>query len=204
MLRELTLRFASPADALRLGKFFKGLSEETVRLYEPHPFNLETAKARCSSFPEGYDLSIIAVDAMGDVVGYCVYLRGFCEADLMRRGHHVHIYNAGSVVTVAPCVAEGKRGVGIGSMMLRFAAYQARSEGNEALVLYGGVRTDNVRAFRTYQSLGFRILGWWEHPDCPVNYDMAWDLTSFGTGSATGTRDGRCDRSSCRIRRCGG
>jgi len=38
------------------------------------------------------------------------------------------------------------------------------------------VRSDNVRALRTYQSVGFRILGFWPHPNCPANYDMALDL----------------------------
>lgn len=120
MLHELALRFVTPADGLRLGLFFKGLSDITISVYKPHLFTLEAAKARCAA------------------------------------------------------------------SMLRFAAYQAKTDGYRALVLYDGVRADNIRAFRMYQSLGFQILGWWEHPDCPINYDMAWDISLFGTGSATG------------------
>jgi len=176
MPHDLTFRFLRPDDVERLSDFFKNVSEATKRVYGPHHFTDAVAQARCRARMTDDDLSIIAVNEAGEVVGYCVYLRGFTESDLKRNGFHVRAYDAGDVITVAPCVKEGLRGGGMGGMLLRFAAYEARREGRKALVLFGGVRSDNVRALRTYQSVGFRILGFWPHPNCPANYDMALDL----------------------------
>ena len=186
MPHDLTFRFLRPEDAGRLADFFKAIPEATRRVYGPHHFDEVTAEARCRAQVTDDDLSIIAVDESGEVLAYCVYRRGFCPSDLERNGYHVRAYDADDVVTVAPCVKEGIRGGGMGGMLLRYAAYEARREGRKALVLFGGVRSGNIRALKTYLSVGFRFLGFWEHPNCPANYDMACDLVRPGKDNATG------------------
>lgn len=189
MPHDLTFRFAGPEDTARLAEFFLSIPDETKRVYGPHFFDEPTAQARCNVQVTDDDLSIIAVNESGEVIGYCVYLRGFTESDLKRNGYHVQKYSADEVITVAPCVKTEVRARGLGRMLLEFAGYESRREGRKALVLFGGVRSDNIKALRTYQSVGFRILGFWPHPTCPANYDMAWDVARPGAKGATAAKE---------------
>ena len=85
-----------------------------------------------------YTLYLVA--EIGEIVGYCGYMRSFEDADICN-------------VAVAPHM----RSRGIGEEMLRMLMEMGRKDGIERYTLE--VRVSNKSALRLYKKLGFEIAG---------------------------------------------
>lgn len=180
---ELILRPLRKSDESALGDYFTGLSERTRRVYGPHRFDRDTAAAICRDMdtPEGNaHLRLVAV-AGGTIVGYfilCLFLR---PPDQNRR---YAFLNPDLTCTLAPSVADAWQDKGLGSRLMAYTLEAARVFGKKTMVLWGGVRAENVRAVHFYTKFGFRTCGEFivtQKPEgqAPVvidNYDMLAEL----------------------------
>ena len=57
----MLLRPLRPDDAPMLGRYFLGLSHETVRGYGPRPFDQQTANGRCTDPYSAHTLRMLGI-----------------------------------------------------------------------------------------------------------------------------------------------
>ena len=81
----------------------------------------------------------------------------------------------GKTCALAPSVAEGYRGEGLGSAVMQYAIAGARLKAMTAMILMGGVQARNLPAMAFYLKHGFRKVGQFDSNGMS-NYDMMLEL----------------------------
>ena len=105
----------------------------------------------------GYPHIIALID--GQVVGWC---------DIMPRDA-----DAPTIGVLGMGVVDDHRGKGIGEALIRAALTAAQGKGFDTIRL--DVRTDNERAVKLYEKVGFRILRTYDRDNpCRMVHDMVW------------------------------
>ena len=180
--REVELKGGSPFllrpldgdDSEMLGDYFEGLSEKTINLFSPHDFDRETARKICAEHEPSQTLVLVAIQKSGDCERIAAYFRldwRLRSAERSRYQEYGFEPEPDRCCTLAPSVAEGMRGRGLGSAMFRLLADIARQTGRRYMVLAGGVRSINKRARRYYRKHGFQKVGEFQSPGAH-NIDM--------------------------------
>lgn len=133
--RTLTSQWTQP-----LAEFFRALVEAgDAAEFHPHPLTVEEAARRCEY--SGKDLYYVLVDGRL-VLGYGM-LRGWDEGfEIPSLGIAVH---------------PAERGKGLGLLLMHFLHAAARLRGARTVRLK--VYSQNVRAVRMYESLGYEFRG---------------------------------------------
>ena len=181
-LGRVTFRPLVTGDAAILGRYFVGLSEETRRLYGPHPFDQATADRLCAQVDYAHTIRMLAtvgIDAQRleeQVIAYFILRLGVSESEKERYRQAGIVLDPQTDCSLAPSVADAFQDQGLGSLLMCHLFSTARRLGYARMVLVGGVRGTNDRAIHFYGKHGFRTVGTFEHPDEPVNYDMIVDL----------------------------
>ena len=83
----MLLRPLRPDDAPMLGRYFLGLSRETVRLYGPHPFDQQTANRLCADLDSSHTLRMLGIvdgEAGAEIIAYFIVHFGVYESDARR------------------------------------------------------------------------------------------------------------------------
>ena len=180
------LRPLRSTDAAALGAFFRGLSEQTVGLYGPHPFDQATADRLCTE--AGGDrsrtrlLTTLEPPAAGPgaprdalrVVAYFILGFAMHSRDAERYRQRGMPLDDQTDVSLAPVVADAYQSTGVGSLVMEQLLPWLRQHGRRRLVLLGGVRQHNAQAIRFYEKWGMRRVG--EFVTSAPNYDMIVDL----------------------------
>jgi GNAT superfamily N-acetyltransferase len=181
-LGQVTFRPLMPGDAEILGRYFLGLSEETRRLYGPHPFDRATADRLCAQIDYAHTIRMLATVGTGSqgleeqVIAYFILRLGVSESEKERYRQAGIVLDFQTDCSLAPSVADAYQDQGVGSLLIDHLFSTARRLGYERMVLVGGVRGTNDRAIHFYRKHGFDTIGTFEHPDEPVNYDMIVEL----------------------------
>jgi GNAT superfamily N-acetyltransferase len=166
-------------DALILGDYFLGLTDETKRRYGPHRFDRETAQMLCTSTDPAQTLRMIATIGEGNaeqVIGYIILILGIREDDAKRYEQLGIPLNADTDCTLAPSVADAHQSRGLGSICMKHLISVARRVGRKRMVLWGGTQATNYRAVHFYEKHGFRTVGFFEEPPGFNNHDMIMEL----------------------------
>ena len=84
---QMLLRPLRPDDAPMLGRYFLGLSRETVRVYGPHPFDQQTANRLCADLDSAHTLRMLGIvddEAGAKIIAYFIVHFGVYESDARR------------------------------------------------------------------------------------------------------------------------
>jgi GNAT superfamily N-acetyltransferase len=175
----VTFRPLVAGDAQILGRYFLGLSQETRRLYAPHPFDQATADRLCAEIDYAHTIRMLATAGTGSeeqVIAYFVLRLGIYESERERYRQASIVLAPQTDCSLAPSVADAFQDQGLGSLLLCHLFSTARRLGYKRMVLIGGTRGTNHRAVHFYKKHRFRTIGTFAHPDEPVNYDMIVEL----------------------------
>lgn len=177
--RTAVVRPLQRDDVEALTAYFCSLSEETRRRYGPHPFDRPTAERFCAAWDDPQTTRFLAVlndgAADAEIIAYMILTREIWGDDVGRYGERLDLAHA---ACLAPSVADAYQSQGIGGQMARQVLAWARAAGLRQVILMGGVQAPNERAYRLYESLGFRRAGeFWTRNGELLNYDMmlTWD-----------------------------
>ena len=165
-------------QAAELGAYFTGLSQATRRVYGPHPFDQETADGFCAALDSAHTLRMLAwieEEEVERIVAYFVVELGVRAGDRRRYDALGLALHDATDCTLAPSVADAYQSQGLGSLMMQHLLGLLPRLGRQRMLLWGGVRADNPRAFYFYTKFGFRRVGDFEAGGTN-NYDMVADL----------------------------
>lgn len=173
----ITFRPITAGDAGLLGRYFTGLSERTISVYGPHPFDQATADKFCAEINYAETIRFIAVLSEGSgerAIAYFILQMGMPEHELNRYQGAGITLDPQTDCLVAPSVADEFQGHGIGPLMMRYVLRSARRLGRKRMALMGGVYTTNARAVPFYRKMGFITVGTFDPPwpNGKLSYDM--------------------------------
>lgn len=163
-----------PTDVERLAAFLSGLSAQTRRFWVHPSYDRETAQALCDAIGRYDKLRLVAVkdDAIIAVYEFSMDL---VQSDLDRYAGYGIELNPATDCRFGPCVADEYQGTGLAQALFSPTVEIARRFGQRRIILWGGVFTENERAVRFYEKLGFQRAGEFVKEDGPC-YDMIYTL----------------------------
>ncbi len=165
-------------QAAALGAYFTGLSQATRRVYGPHPLDQETADGFCAALDSARTLRMLAwieEEGVERIVAYFVVELGVRAGDRRRYQALGLALHDEIDCTLAPSVADAYQSEGLGSLMMQHLLRLLPRLGRQRLLLWGGVRADNLHAIHFYTKFGFRRVGEFE-AGSTNNYNMIADL----------------------------
>lgn len=166
-MTELTIQNVRKSDISELEEYLYGLSEVTRQRFGPHQFDsltLEQIHAQSSHY-RGY-----IARSLDKIIAYTVIKLGYLEHDQPRLSSYGLELSHETDCTIAPSVADGHQGQGIGRKVMRHVIIDLTGLGYKKIILWGGVQVSNQRAINLYRSLGFQELGQFEYNG--LNLDM--------------------------------
>jgi ribosomal protein S18 acetylase RimI-like enzyme len=175
---RVLFRPLTPADAAILGRYFCGLSADTISRYGPHPFDQATADKLCAEINYQETIRMIAVEGEGsgaEVIAYFILQPNIPPGELERYARAGIALDPRLGCLIAPSVADAHQSRGLGTPLMRHMFATAKRLGFTRMVLMGGVYQSNERAVHYYRKLGFRDIGiTFENPPDSgrISYDM--------------------------------
>lgn len=141
----MTIRDASPADAPAIVAIYNDAVVSTTAIWNEHQVDAADRLAWLTERQgQGYPV-LVAVDALGDVVGYASF--GDWRAwDGYRNTVEHSVY-----------VRADQRGAGIGKALMLALIDRARAIGKHVMV--AGIEAGNIGSIRLHERLGFAQVG---------------------------------------------
>jgi GNAT superfamily N-acetyltransferase len=165
-------------DGPRLAAYFASLSEETRRLYHPHPFTAEHAELLCAQVGNEETIRMVAARDGGVETPFLAYVIldfALTSRDVRRyRDYGVELVRP--ILRIGPSVSDAVQGRGLGTTLLEAMIETARRLGCAHIILMGGVYTINERAIRFYEKIGLRKMGTYGDGPGPASWDMMMEL----------------------------
>jgi ribosomal protein S18 acetylase RimI-like enzyme len=158
----MTFRPLEPQDNHILGQYFLGLSENTISLYGPHPFDQATADHLCATINYADTIRMIATIPAGSqeqVIAYFILQLSVFEGEIQRYAQAGITIDSQVDCLIAPSVADAFQSQGLGTPLMRYMFQVARRMGRKHMLLMGGVYEHNARAVHYYQKVGFKTVG---------------------------------------------
>ncbi|MBU0976198.1 MAG: GNAT family N-acetyltransferase [Patescibacteria group bacterium] len=171
----IVFRPLEEGDAEAFGKFLTSLSEETKKLFGPHPLTKEEAGKMCLQTKFSNTLRMIVSNSNSEIIGYIVISYPLRESQLQRYENYDVELIQGRDLCIAPCVSDDYQGKGIGGFMLQETIKIAKNLGAKYIILWQGTQKSNKRAIDYYKKFGFRINAEFERYD-HANYDLTLSL----------------------------
>jgi len=177
----LVLRPLEPSDRGGLTSFLDGLSARS-RLYGGAAGDAAAqAVEACHAIGRFDKLRLVVCESDRDrdgtarIVGLLELSFDIVAADAERfHGYGVDLGTGDARFGL--CIADAMQGTGAADLASTATFDVARAFGRTRLILWGGVRDDNVRARRFYQRLGFTELGTWVEPGGDIVRDGLLEL----------------------------
>ena len=141
----MTIRDAGPADAPAIAAIYNDAVVNTTAIWNEHQVDAADRLAWLTERQgQGYPV-LVAVDALGDVVGYASF--GDWRAwDGYRNTVEHSVY-----------VRADQRGAGIGKALMLALIDRARAIGKHVMV--AGIEAGNIGSIRLHEQLGFTQVG---------------------------------------------
>ncbi|WP_434404508.1 GNAT family N-acetyltransferase [Sphingobium sp. DN12] len=141
----MTIRDAGPADAPAIAAIYNDAVVNTTAIWNDHQVDAADRLAWLTERQgQGYPV-LVAVDALGDVVGYASF--GDWRAwDGYRNTVEHSVY-----------VRADQRGAGIGKALMLALIDRARAIGKHVMV--AGIEAGNIGSIRLHEQLGFTQVG---------------------------------------------
>ncbi|QHD70139.1 GNAT family N-acetyltransferase [Sphingobium yanoikuyae] len=141
----MTIRDAGPADAPAIAAIYNDAVVNTTAIWNDHQVDAANRRA-CLAERQGQGYPVlVAVDALGDVVGYASF--GDWRAwDGYRNTVEHSVY-----------VRADQRGAGIGKALMLALIDRARAIGKHVMV--AGIEAGNIGSIRLHEQLGFTQVG---------------------------------------------
>ncbi|MFF4172792.1 GNAT family N-acetyltransferase [Streptomyces sp. NPDC001744] len=174
----VVLRPLVHADTERLAGFLGALSPGTRRFSTFDGYGLATAGELCAAIARYDKLRLVLEDVpAGRIVGLLEFGLDMTPADTARyRDAGIRLTGA-TDCRFGITLADDHQDRGVGTLVLPFVAEVARLLGRTRIILWGGVRADNLRAVRYYEKNGFRRVGPFTEADGSSSLDMTLDLS---------------------------
>ncbi|MFX4085469.1 N-acetyltransferase family protein [Sphingobium yanoikuyae] len=141
----MTIRDAGPADAPAIAAIYNDAVVSTTAIWNEHQVDAANRRAWLTERQgQGYPV-LVAVDALGDVVGYASF--GDWRAwDGYRNTVEHSVY-----------VRADQRGAGIGKALMLALIDRARTIGKHVMI--AGIEAGNIGSIRLHERLGFTQVG---------------------------------------------
>lgn len=141
----MTIRDASPADAPAIAAIYNDAVVNTTAIWNEHQVDAANRLAWLTERQgQGYPV-LVAVDALGDVVGYASF-SDWRAWDGYRNTVEHSVY-----------VRADQRGAGIGKALMLALIDRARTIGKHVMV--AGIEAGNIGSIRLHERLGFTQVG---------------------------------------------
>jgi RimJ/RimL family protein N-acetyltransferase len=149
---SFVFRLVKEEDFNELYDLLNNLPENVRTFFHPHAFDLQTITEICTSKKDHY----FVMEQNNKIIGYS-FLRLF--------GYETPSYGC--------CVRNGYQGIGYGTVLTQETMKKAKELGYHKVILK--VYKENVAAFKTYENIGFKIVG---ETDDKRQYKMEINLSS--------------------------
>jgi ribosomal protein S18 acetylase RimI-like enzyme len=160
-------------DIENLLNYLNGLSAESKKRFEPHPFDRESVLQLMNNNLT-YFMYSAKETSNQQIVAYAIIKRGWLDFEHQRLKSY-GLSPTESDFTIAPSVADLWQSKGLGNSFMQYIITQMEKvHGAQRIILWGGVQSDNIKAVRLYQKSGFRTLGFFEYNG--KNQDMILEL----------------------------
>jgi GNAT superfamily N-acetyltransferase len=189
------LRLLNKFDGPALESFLRGLSRATTLRWGAHHPDLLSAADACAAIGTDGTIRVVAeaLRERGDeLAAYAVLHTVFPDYERARYAKYGIELDA-NCLRLAPAVADGYQGKGVGSALLRWIVQLADQLGVSKLVLWAGVHFDNHAGLALYLKTGFQHAGvfYWEKPelspDTPMKiHDMMLEVAKVMRQGRTG------------------
>lgn len=160
--QNILIRRFSLEDAAHLSAYLLGLSAATQQRFAPHGYAVNAIQ---QFYQQDTKLgALIAIDTKQErIIGYAASRQGLFKYDLERYAAYNNLPDAALCMNYAPSVADDWQGKGLGKLLLQETIALARLANMQALVLWGGVQSNNEQAIAYYRKNGFIELGGFVH-----------------------------------------
>lgn len=167
------VRTAYKADAGQLTEYYQKLSDLSKQRFAPHDFSIDYLLNHIIDHPNY--LALIAEDRYTkEVIGYAVCQLYLFDYDIERwsnyDSHLIGIDFPKKYACFAPSVLDAFQHAGIGSQLLKHMKQLLVEKGYTHIMLWGGVKCDNIKAVQYYIKNGFEMVGHFDYQG--GNYDM--------------------------------
>ncbi|MGB4772642.1 MAG: GNAT family N-acetyltransferase [Chitinophagaceae bacterium] len=151
-------------------EYLQSFDEQTARFFAPHPSDLPSIQ---SFYEDPLNRGWCAFDEVsGSLVGYAILRLDITIHDRARMEGYGFVSDSRIDASFAPSVAAGSRGTGLANEIWSRVLQYAIEQGRRRIFLWGGVKTENLRAIRYYERLGFIRIGRFLHEG--ENLDMVY------------------------------
>ncbi|MFJ5927143.1 GNAT family N-acetyltransferase [Kitasatospora sp. NPDC092948] len=175
--RVIVFRPLAHSDVGRLAGFLGALSVESRRFSTFGGYGLAHAGELCDAIARYDKLRLVLEDvATGRIVGLFEFSLALVPSDIARyRDAGVRLTER-SDCRFGPTLADDWQDRGLGTLAFPLVMDVARLLGRTRIILWSGVRADNLRAIRYYEKNGFRSVGEFAEADGSLSLDMMVDL----------------------------
>jgi GNAT superfamily N-acetyltransferase len=169
----LSFRRLHSSDESNLLEYLYALNQLSSSRFGPHPFTKEAL--RDFYHPYQPHTGYIAVEnETGNIAANFIIRKGPLPHDVSRLQSYGISLNNEKDFTFAPSVADTWQNRGIGTPLLQYIIGDVKTKGAKRLLLWGGVKSENLQAIRFYSKNGFEVLGKFEYNGW--NTDMILNL----------------------------
>lgn len=168
---HMLIRIAKKEDADSIVAYYQDLSALSKQRFAPHEFSKSFLVHQIQQ--QSDYLSVIAYDdQLNKVVGYAVCQLWMFDYDIQRwNNYHLELqYNDRKIACFAPSVSDAAQNSGIGRQLLNYTKQRLIEKGFTHIMLWGGVKCENIPALNFYLKNGFKIVAHFDYQG--GNYDM--------------------------------
>lgn len=167
------VRVIKQRDVNKITTYYNKLSDLSKLRFAPHEFSNDYLLNHVLDHPD-YTALIAENVATEEVIGYAVCQLYLFDYDVERwsnyDSHLLGIDFPKKYACFAPSVLDAFQHAGIGSQLLFYTKQILIEKGFTHLMLWGGVKCDNIKAVQYYLKNGFEIVGHFDYQG--GNYDM--------------------------------
>lgn len=168
------LRLAQKADADRIIAYYHKLSDQSKQRFAPHPFTRNYLLEHILEHPDY--ITLIKEDAgTSEIIGYSVCQLWLFDYDIKRwldkyKRSFNEVQSNEKFACFAPSVLDAFQHAGLGSQLLAITKEVLIKKGYAHIILWGGVKCENIKAVKFYLKNGFELVGHFDYQG--GNYDM--------------------------------
>ncbi len=162
-------------DSDELAIFLESLSTYTRKFYTYDSFDINMANSLCADINR-YDKLRFVLESVDtkQIIGIFEFSMDLVEEDLKRYMDNGYKLDPKTTCRFGPALADEYQGKGIARKVFSFMVEIAKKFGREQIILFGGVKSENINAIKFYKSVGFKKIGSFINSDGIECLDMIY------------------------------